>query len=282
VEIPRYPNPETSLIPEGQLGPMSAGEILSEAIRIYRTNARKMWAAVAITVIPAQLLQLAIKTASVPAGWQVTGGKLYLPADNSGGFALTGVITAVIVYLVQLISLGAIIRLVLDNLRGETTSLREALGFAVDRVLGMFWVALLVGVTVVIGFLFIIIPGIYFAVGLCIAIPIVIAESLRGTNALRRSFDLVRGRWWATVGRILLAGLIAAVPVVLLTVLLAPALVKGFGNSSPFLVFLVSAVIGILVSILLTPFTTAFSALIYVDLRARAEGPLDPHALVNY
>jgi Membrane domain of glycerophosphoryl diester phosphodiesterase len=282
VEIPSYPNPESSLTPEGQLGPLSPGEILSKAFSIYRTNARKMWLAVAITVIPAQLLQLAIKTASVPAGWQIMGGKLYLPADNSGGFAATTLITAVIVYLVQLISLGAILRLVLDDLRGETTSLREALGFAVDRVLAMFWVALLVAVTVLIGFLFIIIPGVYFLIGLCIAIPIVIAESLRGTKAMRRSFELVRGRWWATLGRLLLVGLVVAVPAVLLTVLLAPALVKGVGSSSPFLVFLVSAVIGILVSILLTPFTTAFSALIYVDLRARAEGPLDPHALVNY
>jgi len=283
MEIPKYPTPETSLVPEGQLGPMSPGEILNKAFTIYGAHARKLWLAAAVTVIPAELLELAIKSATVPAGSQLMNGKLYLPYGSNGGYAASSLITSVIVYLVQLISLGAITRLVLKNLGGDTTAdLREALNFAVDRVLGMFWVAVLVGVTIVIGFVFIIIPGIYFAIGLALAVTIVIAEGLGGTKAMRRSFDLVQSRWWATLGRVLLGALVAAVPTVVLTLLAVPAIVKAFGSSGPFLLFLVAAVIGILISIVIVPFTTAFTTLIYVDLRARKEGPLDPHDLVSY
>jgi hypothetical protein len=281
MEIPKYPSPETSLTPEGQLGPMGPGEIFRKALEIYARNARKMWLAVAVSVIPAQLLQLVIKSIAVPSAAYVHNGKVLIP-PGFGSYITATAITTVIVELVQLVSLGALIRIVLDDLDGEKTPLREALGLALDRTLGMFWVFVLVAVTCVIGFFFLVIPGLYFFVGLYLAVTIVVAEDIRGTKAMRRSFDLVRERWWATFGRILLPGLVAAIPLLLLLLLAGPAIVKALNDSSTFTVFLITAVLGTLSSFLVVPFTSAFTTLIYVDLRARKEGPLDPRELVTY
>jgi len=67
-------------------------------------------------------------------------------------------------------------------------------------------VASLLSGLVIYGGMIIIVPGIFFAIALSFVSYVILTENVRGFAALQRSRELVRGYWWAVLGRVLLLG----------------------------------------------------------------------------
>lgn len=83
------------------------------------------------------------------------------------------------------------------------TTLRSVLSF-IETVFSKYaWVSLLQGIIVGVGMIFLLIPGIYFAISLSFASFIVLVEDVRGVAALQRSYDYVKGRWFTIFKAIL-------------------------------------------------------------------------------
>jgi hypothetical protein len=87
---------------------------------------------------------------------------------------------------------------------------------------------------------------------------------------MRRSFRLVRGRWWPTFGALLLAfmfqfflGLVLGIPLGIVT--------AGLDSGSAAALAL-TTVVSVASSVITTPFMAAVLVLIYFDLRVRKEG----------
>lgn len=74
--------------------------------------------------------------------------------------------------------------------------------------LPLIWVGFLTGLVVFGASLLFILPGIYFGVALYFSQIILVDQGTRGTQALGASRALVRGRWWATFGRLLVVGFV--------------------------------------------------------------------------
>lgn len=73
------------------------------------------------------------------------------------------------------------------------------------------WVYFLVFIIIAGGFLLLIIPGILFSIWLSLTIFVLIFEEKRGMGALKRSKELVAGRWWGVFWRFLIFILILIV-----------------------------------------------------------------------
>jgi hypothetical protein len=69
-------------------------------------------------------------------------------------------------------------------------------------------VAILVGLTVAVGFILLVIPGIIFLVFLSVSVPALVVENRRGTEAMKRSWNLVSSHFWHALGVILVAAII--------------------------------------------------------------------------
>jgi len=67
---------------------------------------------------------------------------------------------------------------------------------------------IVVTVTVVVGILFLIIPGIYLSIPLTLLIPIIIVERKSLGEAFSRCFSLITDKWWSTFGLLFIVGLI--------------------------------------------------------------------------
>lgn len=65
-----------------------------------------------------------------------------------------------------------------------------------------FLVSLLTGLIIGLGFLFLIVPGIIFAVWFAFSTYVVICEDKRGFKALSRSRELIKGHWWSVAKRV--------------------------------------------------------------------------------
>jgi hypothetical protein len=70
---------------------------------------------------------------------------------------------------------------------------------------GILWTATLSTLGTMVGFLFCVLPGVLATVGFALAMPVVLLEGRRGTDALRRSWRLMAVEWPRVVGMWLVA-----------------------------------------------------------------------------
>jgi hypothetical protein len=72
----------------------------------------------------------------------------------------------------------------------------------------IFVASILVGIVVVIGMVFLLIPGIYLAIALSLIVSVIIFEDKSIGDAFSRCFFLIKDKWWSTFGLIFVAGMI--------------------------------------------------------------------------
>ena len=90
------------------------------------------------------------------------------------------------------------------------------------RILGAL---IIIGLVVLVGTAFCLIPGIYFAVALSIVLSIMIFEEKKFPDAFGRSFKLIKNNWWHTFGVLIIATIILYILVILISV---PSMLFGF------------------------------------------------------
>lgn len=72
----------------------------------------------------------------------------------------------------------------------------------------LFFASIVVGIVVAVGFLFCIIPGIYFWVALSIVFCIMMFEGMSFGNSFSRSMKIINKNWWFAFGALLVIGII--------------------------------------------------------------------------
>ncbi|MDT7580233.1 MAG: hypothetical protein QOK35_1497, partial [Pseudonocardiales bacterium] len=121
--------------------------------------------------------------------------------------ASVGVLLAVLVSVVfALFAQGASVFVAVRDAVGRPAKAGEALSFAAGRALPLFGWGLLAGLMLVIGFLLLVLPGLYLAIVFGAALTgVVVIER----QSIGRTFALVNRRFWPTAGRLATVGLLA-------------------------------------------------------------------------
>ena len=281
------------------LHPMTVSDILDGAFRLLKANARTLLPIVAVFVVPLQVI-------GAYAQRDLLGGEGLLDAlsDPSlaeggvegGGGSVGGGIAGLLNLLVLPFLAGAVSQVVaasyLGHEIGPMAALRatfrrswalflgwvlvhllEAAGFL---VVGVVLVALLavgapgpaVAVVAVLGVLTAI-PWLVAAMALSVAVaPAIVVEHLGPVSGTRRSWSLVRRRFWPVLGTALLAGLVASILGQVLGFIpsLAGLLV---GTEGGWVLVAVGAILSALVT---QPVVAIVATLQYFDARIRFEG----------
>lgn len=257
-----------------QLRPLSVGEILDLAIKIYRERLVDMAKAVTVVVAP-----VAVLTALVQLSLAPDSGDVFGPVDATGRPTLDGgefwsflagmLAAAVLGYIAAQLATATSFKLVAGAYLDEAPDWRGSLFFAVSRLRSLVWLTVVFGFFLFLGFVACIVPGIYLYVAWSVAVPVLLLEDLRGRKALKRSRSLVRGRWWPILGAIVIATILAGIVQAVFSGLLL-ALVASVDNE------VVNAAAGAVAntagSVLTTPFAAAVIMVVYFDLLVRKEG----------
>lgn len=101
---------------------------------------------------------------------------------------------------------------------GETPLLQDVYNLSFKRLPGLIALLLLITLIVIAGTLVFVLPGIYLAVVLTLAIPIYVFEEESIGSSLSRSFKLIAGKWWSTFGLIIVSSIMASVISYLFTI----------------------------------------------------------------
>lgn len=156
-------------------------------------------------------------------------------------------------------------RVALDTLAGQPVDIGGALRMALRRMLPALGLLILLGIGLIVGFLFLIVPGIFLMLTWFIVMPVMAAEGQGVFGCFGRSAHLLRGMRWRLLLLLIIVGVLWTV---------ASGVVQGvglalFGNSGnlwglSILQALVSTVVGVL--------GATGTAAIYHEARTAKEG----------
>lgn len=213
---------------------VQVGETLAEALRVYRAQA-------------GVLLPIAFWIFLVIAIFEAL-------ARDSLGFALLVFPVSV---LAATLYEGIVVGLVREMRAGrEEFAMGELVGAALPFALPLAAAGLLVGVGVAVGFLLLVVPGLYLVSIWAVVAPAIVVEGHGALDALGRSRALVRGNGWPVLGAVLSAMLLSLVAVLFLTAI-AEALADG-----PLLTIVFTA----LAATAIAPIQALVSAVLYFRL----------------
>jgi len=231
---------------------MNIGMLLDKAIHLYTRN-----------------FGLLIAIYSIP--WAVTAAVGAIVRDDSlspGLRFLRILVSTVLNLVVSGIAGGAMSVVVSSRYLGTDISFRRAYGAALRKAWTLAGCMLLSGLFIILGFLGLVVPGIFFVVFFFLLSPTIMLEDIRGARNLKRSRLLTKGYRWRTLFLILVSYL----PIfVFVPIFIAIPKLGQTGRISPLGTILL-AVLSSSVSLFLGPFIAIVATLIYYNQRIRTEG----------
>jgi hypothetical protein len=253
----------------GELAAAGVGGLLSEVLERYIADWKRLVGVAATIAVPAAVLQ-AYFTRDVSD--VLAPGVPTDPGVPPTETELTAVATVAIVAVVVAAVVTPLITILLlragaehdTDLRTETGDLYRIASAYFVPMLGLL---VLFGIIVAIGFLALIVPGVYLAVRLYLATPVLVIEGETITGALARSWRLTRGATWRLLGAIVLTVIIVgavsiglALPAVMVSALLGPEawLLEGIFSGA--------------VNSVLWPLLMVLEVVLYIHRRAAVEG----------
>lgn len=250
------------------VAPLSIGGVLDSAIRLYRDCMRRVW-------IQALLYSLIMGIFVV--FWSVSLTKALVPGTKDPRQVLAALFSPIaiggflLVMVVSTVFYGALVKTVAAWAKGDTSlSLGSALATGVRRFPGLL-VGLLLNMLIVgIGFILLLIPGIYFVGKLQLWMTAMFMDDAGGLESLETSWRLTRGRWWRgtvilTVGLILLY-------VVALALGALSGLIAALAHLALVEKEIVNQAFGVISNIVVLPLFVAIMVVMYNDFKLRAEG----------
>jgi hypothetical protein len=262
------------------LRPLSIGELLDRTFSLYRRNFLLFIGIAAIPhllVLAVKLAQVAVmpvvaKVATEPPAAELQVASRALAPGNPLAFAAFALLAAVISLVAILFSQGGTVFAVSELYLGRTTTIGQSLSRAKSELGTLFGVLFLNGLVTIIGFLLLIIPGIYMMCRLCVAVPAALLENLGPRDSLERSFALTKDN----AGRAFLIYLLYFVVLYAAVVLFAIPFGLALGGSQNDAVMqrtwtALSEVGTFAAEVLITPILTIGMAIFYFDLRVRKE-----------
>jgi hypothetical protein len=241
--------------------PRGIGEILTTAFDIYRNNATNLLLIVAVVVVPLSFVSALVGRAFAATETTIEiGGRSVTQLEARSFFVvlLAALVVVAISIIIWAVLEAAILRGAAQATIGDPVDIEASYRWGLRRFGSVLLVAVLVGLVVLGGLILLIIPGIIFGVFLSMTVPALVIENRRGTEALKRSWNLVSGHFWHALAVILVAAIITGI---------VGGLIGAIGGDNWFLRWIFQAI----AQIITAPFSALVAVVLYLDLRARKE-----------
>ena len=252
-----------------QLRPLSVGEVLDASFKVVRQSFGTLAVCVLVVALPLNIITTLVQASTSDNAFNLDTATT---TDDVGtGTELAGVlVTTALSLVLTTIAAAACFRAVSSVYLGEQPAVGSSLAFAASRVLPVIVLSVIYFIGLIPAFIALVIPGIWLAVAWSVSYPALLSEGIGPVAALGRSFRLVRGRWWATFGAVLVMYLIVVVISGILGVVFGATLVASLDNEA--VAAVLYTIVNTLSSLITLPLFAAVLTIIYFDLRVRKEG----------
>jgi hypothetical protein len=271
VLLPKAGSARTGPLP---LHPMSFSDLLDGAFRLLKANLATIVLVTAIFFVPLELVS-AFLSRHLLGGQgllQVLRDPSLAEQEFGGGlsaFELGGTVaTSLLGLLITPFVGGAITQVVAASYLGRQLSAGDAIRTTGRRLWALLGAAILVHIVEGAGLVLCLLPALVAMAFLICTTPAVVIEELGPIRSMRRSFALVRPRFWPVLGIAVVSGLLAYV---LSSVLGAPFtfMAQLIGLRWGFILLAIGSIVP---ALLASPFVSIVATLVYFDARIRHEG----------
>lgn len=241
---------------------LNAGALTSAAIRGWFSRFLEVFVVSAVFTVPIFILNGALvagilddldpnDTASIDAEGTLLAGLVSV--------LLSGILTAALVYVF------------IKIFREEPFTVGGVFEFIGFKIGAIFVFTFVSAILIVIGFVALILPGIALIIVFSMGTPALLDEDLRGLQAIRRSFNIIRGNWGIALAVVALGLLINIIISAIVGGLAVPG--GGFFQSPDFSDFdLVTSIIQISASAVVAPLIPALATALYFEAKGRDDG----------
>ena len=191
-----------------EIKPLNLSGILDQGIALLRNHFGLLVGITMVLYVPVQLVQALVTYILTP--------EMLDPASIARGLddkvlilfgSISLVFVVVTVLFVWPLTNAAVLWAVSRKYLGQTASVGASLRAALGVLVSLVGAMILAGILIILGFLFLIIPGIYLSFRYWFISQVVVLENLRGGAALRRSGELMKGNY----GTAFVLGLLLAI-----------------------------------------------------------------------
>ena len=232
--------------------PRNVGELLEATFKIFGANFGVLYTLTLIVIGPAIFLVDGVWGEGLKDGWEAEPPvEQILVSSLVNSVVLGSLVTAIHVVVVQRIAAG------------ERVKLGTALKAAIRHVPAVALVGILYSFGIAIGFVLLVIPGIWLSVVWYFGAQAAVVEGHSAWHALERSRDMVADRWWRTAGLLFLSVFLFGT--ITGPLLLATGLVE---DGLPYVL------LWIFYQALWMSISALFGTLLFFDLRARLDAHL--------
>ena len=227
------------------------GALFRDALALFGRHAWLFVTLSAAVVVPAELIVEGIGLERLTSSY-----------DSSPSVAEAAIPTVVEFLVVTPIIVAICIHALHSIADGRRPSPGTVLVAGFEAFTPLFAAVVLAAAGIALGFLALLLPGVYLAIRWYFVPQAVVIDGARGPAALSRSTQLVEGLWWRTFGLVVLANVAIAIPGF---ILLAPFAAIAESTDRAVWALVGSAV----VTSITAPFVAIYSTLLYYDMRAR-------------
>jgi hypothetical protein len=131
---------------------------------------------------------------------------------SGGGFVGAVIAILYLLYMIVAVMIGAAqVRFVLDVARNENPAWRDAATFGIRNFHSLLWVGILQAAIVIGGLLLFVVPGIILAIRFAFAQLVFVDKGIKGSDALKKSWEMTDGIAWVVYARFIVLMLISIV-----------------------------------------------------------------------
>lgn len=249
-----------------QLRPLSVGEILDAAFKLYSRYFKPLVVCVLIVTVPLAILDTLITASTTDNAFDYGADTT---TDDQAAFTAGQAMSAVVNVILFSVATAACFRALTAGYLGRATTWQESLGFGLRRLWPVLGATVLMVLALIPAFIALVIPGIWLAVAFSVAIPALLVERLGPATCLGRSFRLVRNRWWPTFGALIVMFVLIFIIQLVVGAIVGVVLTDSDNEALGGTLFTLANIVA---ATLTFPLQAAIVTVIYFDLRVRKEG----------
>jgi len=270
--LPRAPglkggNARTGPLP---LHPMSFGDLIDGVFRLLRANARALAPLLLVLAVPFEALSAYATRNS--AGLSQVLSNLADLQNRQFSLSTTDLVLSVVaelgIFLMTPVVAGVVCRTVAISYIGEQPGSRQVSRLGARLLLALVVASVMVHALELVASVLCLLPGLVVMALFVLTAPAIVLEGLGPVAGMRRSWRLVKRRFWPVLGTALLGGLMASLAVSLVGLL--PDSLAAL--ASPHVRAVLDAVVGTFTEAFEWALVTMLATLLYFDQRIRQEG----------
>jgi hypothetical protein len=254
------------------LRPLGIGEILDAAIKVFTRHWKPLVMSTLGLVTPVAILAVLVLASIDPQLLELVPESEPEEPGASDAAALAGLgVISLMAIVALIVAYAGCFKAVCDAWLGARPDARESIRYGFRRfwrvfALSVVWVAFML-----VAWIPCFIPLIWFGVAWSVSVPALLFENAGPFRALGRSWQLIKGRWWASFVLVVVCYVLVSIIGVLvqMPLLLITEAVAGESAAANAVAQIISYSLSYAVTI---PYFAAVLTILYFDQRVRKEG----------